>query len=382
MSARNTGGLIAIAGVWISSIGLSQGLENEAPAKSTRYAGSEQVGETMWRVQPSNTPYDRWLARNKGRIPTFEGLVIQDARTEPLRPWQQMGVDGLYIKMADYQIIDGWIIEIPPKGKTKKQRHMFEAGLYFFGGPGYVALQQEGRRTQRIDFSYRTLFSIPLNVQYQIVSESDEPLRVVAVTSFPFVLNSTNSEDFVFSNPFAFTDRYDAEEDYENYREHTEENLTVTNVVPDVLEFELDDYDHRGKGTSNMHWSMSGNSMIDMHVSEMPAGLYKKAHRHSSDAFILVVDGEGYSLAWPEGRYDDRIRVDWHEGTIFVPPIYWYHQHLNPGSESARYMAINAPLLVTTLGLRFSDQLDPDLPAIREEFASEVAQRRQGVPDE
>ena len=124
-----------------------------------------------------------------------------------------------------------------------------------------------------------------------------------------------------------------------------------------------------------MHWSMSGNSMIDMHVSEMPGGLYKKAHRHSSDAFILLVAGEGYSLTWPEGRYEDRVRVDWQEGTIFVPPIYWYHQHLNPGSEPARYMAINAPLLVTNLGLRFSDQMDVDLPQIEEEFNAEVAKR-------
>jgi len=337
----------------------------------------ERVGPTMWRVKPTNSPYEHWFKANKDKMPAWEGLLIQDARTEPLRPWEQMGVDGLYIKMADYQITDGWILEIPAKGQTKPQRHMFEAGMYFFGGPGHIILQQEGKRPQRVDFKYRTLFSVPLNVQYQIFNDSDTPVRMVAVTSFPFMMNATNSDKFVWENDFAFTDRYDAEEDFTTYSEHTGPNDTVTNVVPDAVEFELDAYDHRGKGTTNMHWKMSGNTVLDMHVSEMPAQIFKKAHRHSSDAFILLTSGKGYSVTWPEGRYEDRIRVDWHEGTIFVPPIYWYHQHYNPEPvDSARYMAINAPPIVVSLGLRFNDQLEIDLPEIEAEFKAEVEKRK------
>lgn len=335
----------------------------------------EQVGPTMWRVRPEGTPYDLWLEKNKEVMPTFEGLLIQDARTEPLQHWDAMGVDGLYIKMADYQITDGWILEIPPKGQINPQKHMFEAGMYFFGGPGHIIIQQDGEEPQRAEFGHRTLFSVPLNVAYQIFNDSDEPVRIVAVSSFPFIMNSMNNEDFVFNNPFAFRDRYDGDEGFFHESEHVRDNLTVTNLVKDALEFELDEYDHRGVGTTNTHWTMAGNTMIDLHVSEMPSGKYKKAHRHSSDAFILLLSGEGYSLTWPEGRYEDRIRVDWNEGTIFVPPIYWYHQHLNPGNESARYMAINAPILVRTLGLRFQDQLDPDLDEIKAEFEAEVAAR-------
>jgi hypothetical protein len=337
-----------------------------------------QVGPKTKRVSPlGRTPYEHWFQKNKDKMPSFEGLIIEDARTEPLAYWDRMGVDGLYIKMADYQITDGWILEIPPGGSTKPQRDLFEVGMYFFGGPGHIVIQQEGNRPQRIDFDYRSLYSVPLNVRWQIFNDSEEPIRLVAVTSFPFTLNAFDNEDFVRNNDYAFRDRYDSDEEYASTSVHTGPNDTTTNFVKDALEFELDEYDHRGKGTTNMHWKMSGNSIIDLHVSEMPAGVYKKAHRHSSDAFILLLSGEGYSLTWPEGNYDDRVRVDWHEGTIFVPPIYWYHQHLNPApSESARYLAINAPPIVVNLGLRFNDQLEVDLPQIKEEFEAEVAKRR------
>lgn len=335
----------------------------------------EKVGPTMSRVVPRDTPYDHWIEEAKKRIPVFEGIVIDDVRTVTLKPWPDMGVNGLYIRMADYQIIDGLILEIPPKGSAKPQRHMYEEGIYFFGGPGHTIIQQEGKRAQRVDWKYRSLFSIPLNVKYQHFNDSDKPVRLVAVSSFPFVMNSTNSVKFVFENPFEFRDRYDAEEDFLRKSEHANKNATVTNVVSDALDFKLDSYDYRGKGTTNMHWRMSGNTMIDLHVSEMPSKLYKRAHRHSSDAFILLLSGDGYSLTWPEGMKEKRIRVDWHEGTLFVPPIYWYHQHLNPGNESARYLAINAPILVSRLGLRFEDQIEKDPPEIEQEFKGEVAKR-------
>jgi gentisate 1,2-dioxygenase len=113
---------------------------------------------------------------------------------------------------------------------------------------------------------------------------------------------------------------------------------------------------------------MAGNSMLGMHISEMPPKMYKKAHRHASDAFILFLSGEGFSLTWPEGAYYKRTRIDWKAGTLFVPPTYWYHQHLNTGSTPARYLAINTPTLVNNLGLYFKDQLEVDIEEVRQEW--------------
>lgn len=59
-----------------------------------------------------------------------------------------------------------------------------------------------------------------------------------------------------------------------------------------------------------------------------------KAHRRSSDAFILILKGEGYSLTWAGENVEGRTRIDWRKGTLFVPPTYSYHQHLNPGTSA------------------------------------------------
>ena len=90
-----------------------------------------------------------------------------------------------------------------------------------------------------------------------------------------------------------------------------------------------------------MHWSMSGNTMLDLHISEMPGKIHKKAHRSTSEAIVLMLSGEGYSLVWPAGSYDRRERINWHEGTFFVPPIYWYRQFFNPGLQPERNLAIS-----------------------------------------
>jgi oxalate decarboxylase/phosphoglucose isomerase-like protein (cupin superfamily) len=70
----------------------------------------------------------------------------------------------------------------------------------------------------------------------------------------------------------------------------------------------------------------------------MPVGTYKKAHRHGAGAHVVMLDGEGYSLLWPDG--EPRQRVEWRAGTMFAPPEWWYHQHFNTGRQPARYLAI------------------------------------------
>lgn len=332
--------------------------------------GVEVLGPTVVREFPSDSPYERWLKEARLSVPMLEGLMIDDIRLVALPPWPQLGegVRGLYLRFADYQMTDGRIVEIPVQGHTTSQRHLYEQGIYFVTGSGYTILQQEDAPERRVDWNRGDLFSVPLNVRFQHYNSGTEPARMLVVTSFPLMLNVMNSEDFLDQNNFVFSDRYDGATDYFEPLE-SEGNIQITtNFVKDIQHTDTQPFDYRGKGSETMRWLMAGNSMLSLHVDEMPPKMYKKAHRHSSDAFILVVSGVGFSVAWPEGAYQDRVRIDWKAGTLFVPPIYWYHQHLNTGATPARYLAINVPAFVKNIGLRFNDQLEVDIEEVRDEW--------------
>jgi hypothetical protein len=123
-------------------------------------------------------------------------------------------------------------------------------------------------------------------------------------------------------------------------------------------------------------------------MSVFPARTYKKGHRHGPGVVIVIPTGEGYSVLWPE-QGAEKIVVPWHEGSVFVPPNRWFHQHFNAGGTDARYVALHAPTGMPTGAASFtdsageritnreSDQIEyPDEdPWIRQRFESELAKK-------
>src|SRR5205807_2416350 len=80
-------------------------------------------------------------------------------------------------------------------------------------------------------------------------------------------------------------------------------HMWETNSVPDLRGFKLHEWKERGAGGSNMMFVLADGTM-HAHMSEMPVGTYKKAHRHEADFHIFPVTGQGYSLFWYEGERD------------------------------------------------------------------------------
>ena len=76
---------------------------------------------------------------------------------------------------------------------------------------------------------------------------------------------------------------------------------------------------------------MFPSSEMSYHMWVFPTQTYQKAHRHGPGRVIVIPAGEGYSVLWEDGK--EKIVAPWHEGSMFVPPDKWFHQHFNAGGH-------------------------------------------------
>lgn len=366
--------ILSLAALLAIRSGLARTLFHEV---YERVSGAEVLGPDAQRDPPTDSPYQRWLERVRDDVPVAGGGLIADVAAAELRPWPRKGagVNGLYLRLPDEQVMDARLLELPPGGHTATEHHLYEKAVYFLGGPGHTVFEAAGAAPQRVDWQEGGLLSIPLNTPYRHHNDSAKPVRLLAVTTFPFMMNSFDNEEFIQASTFRFTDRYDGQTGFFEERRFTAPDWLVTSFVPDIRESDVADMQIRGQGNRVMHWIMADNRMLSLHVSQIPPRQYKKAHRHSNGSLFLLLAGSGYTLTWPARSAERGHRIEFETGTLFTPPPYWYHQHFNPGSVPVRYLSINTPDLLKNLGLRFTDQVETVQPGLREAFEREVAER-------
>lgn len=239
-----------------------------------------------------------------------------------------------------------YVLEIEPGRKTRPVRHLYEAFCYVLEGYGSTTVWLPGGGTRTFEWGPKALFAIPLNCRYQIFNSSGrDRVRLSVTNDVPITLNLYHNVDFVFDNQFEFPERVGTEKHFEGEGEHlpiaregaATLNVWETNFIHDLTSFRLFELNERGKGSLNMSFVLADGTM-HAHSSEIPAGRYKKAHRHVAGTHVHAVDGVGYTLLWYEGDSEFR-EFPWRHGFMYTPPFWMFHQHFNTGPKPARYLA-------------------------------------------
>jgi quercetin dioxygenase-like cupin family protein len=330
--------------------------------------------------------YQQFL--EKEGLPVIRAFHIEDIRDVELAPWNRLGGRGAYLNLEGTEgVNDCYIGEIPPGKSLNPQKKMFEELVFVVSGRGATTVWRDEKKKQTFEWQEGSLFSPPLNTWHQHFNgQGDKPVRLLAMTNAPTVLNLFHNTDFVFNCDYPFTDRYNGEEDYfSGNAKALSEHFRETNFIRDVRSFELIERKERGAG-GKMTLLEMGNNVMSAHISQFPVGTYKKAHRHGAGAHVIILKGEGFSLTWPEGQEIER--YDWRAGSLLVPSESWFHQHFNAGNEPARYLALKPFSSRKFPGLRKQwgtsesikeggDQIeyDDEDPRVRKMFEEELAKR-------
>lgn len=290
-------------------------------------------------VQEMST-YEQWV-HSQG-IPILREFSIPSLKEVGVGAWGRLDAYGAYVILDGAEDSnDSYVLEIPAGKTALPEKHLYEEVVYVLAGRGATTVWQPDGPKRTFEWHEGSLFALPINAWHQFFNgHGSQPARLYVVSSAPLVMNLFHNLDFIFNVDYNFTDRFDGRTDFfSGDGKELPRRGWETNLVADVRTFPLIEWRERGAGGVNRNFELGGN-ILNAHVSEFPVGTYKKAHHHGPGAHVIIIQGEGYSLIWQEGKESQRVRVDWKEGSVLVPPNRWFHQHFNTGHTPGKYLAL------------------------------------------
>jgi oxalate decarboxylase/phosphoglucose isomerase-like protein (cupin superfamily) len=335
--------------------------------------------------------YDRWLASQD--VPVYSGYHVEDVRSLKLDWWSLRQCPGAVLNLVGHQgVTEAHVLEIPPGQTLPPFRMALEEAIYVPEGQGLATVWAEGRPRITFEWQKHSLFRIPSNYFYQLTNaRGDRPARTLHVSYLPSAMSIQPDPNYFFNNPYLDSaELYREESNFYSaearaVREEVKrgEKASVTyhwyaNFFPDLTVWDrLKSQGSRGGGARSAGIQFP-NSCIRTGLMVLPARRYKKAHRHGPGVTIVgISEGEGYVVMWPEGG--ERVVCPWREGTVFVPPNHWYHQHVNTGPVQNRQLRIFPPRPMMGYNIRDMRQqieyVDEDA-WIRKKFEEELAKNR------
>ena len=317
------------------------------------------------------TAYFKWMERQD--LPIIDGYGVEDVRDIPTAPWARTGGNAAFINLYGMEGVTGMYIgEIPAGGALESERHFYEEVICILSGQGATEVWQDGGRKQIFEWGPWSLFAPPLNTWHRLLNGGREPVKFLAVTNAPLVMDVIHNEEFLFNCPYNFSDRYTGAEGFFNQGQKRYESgmqhIWETNFITDIQSATIDKREVKGAGVSITQFELAGNSLIG-HLAQWPSGRYHKAHYHGPGAILLGLQSSGYVLLWSKelgtrpfesGRSEDVVEVKWKAGSVYCPPGGWFHQHFNTGAQPARHLALRYGSRIHPIGFKIADKRSED----------------------
>lgn len=355
---------------------------------------SRSIIEDHWHPVPR---YDRWVEAQ--HVPVHHEFFIEDLRTLPVGPWEERECNAAVVVLAGQEgVTEARVTEVAPGTETAPLKFGLDEFVYVLEGRGLTSIWAEGRPKLTFEWQKHSLFVLPRSYMHRFSSvQGNQPARLLHFNYLPVAMSVIPEPDYFFNNPHVEPDRdiYDPE-DWQLYSsltfvDHGERGrgaFWVGNFFPDAKAWDkMHRMENRGAGGSSATFVFPGTAMR-AGLPTMPVGVYKKAHRHGPGIVIVIPSGEGMSVMWPQGG--EKMFCVWHEGSVFVPPNQWWHQHFNLGPVPARYITLHPPrhpLFGSAFGAKPTVQWpgmpeqdrqieypDED-PEVRRRFEAELAKR-------
>src|SRR5579875_536356 len=174
-------------------------------------AYQEPTGEQRagWRRDDGLAYYKRYATAwetflDEEGIPVYKGVGVHDSRELPREEWKRVGGKATFVQLIGTNNDTGmFVIEVPPGGALKPQKHMYEERYVVIEGDGATEVWKEGS-SARSSFEWHqwSAFSIPLNAWFRIENTGTSPAILVAANTAPRVMNMFQNSEFIFDNPF------------------------------------------------------------------------------------------------------------------------------------------------------------------------------------
>jgi oxalate decarboxylase/phosphoglucose isomerase-like protein (cupin superfamily) len=317
------------------------------------------------------TTYFKWMAAQG--IPVVDGYGVEDVREIAMASWARTGGNAAFVNLYGMEGVTGmYVREIPASGALQPERHFYEEVICILDGQGAAEVWQDGGRAQMFEWGPWSLFAPPLNTWHRLLNGSRTPVKFLAVTNAPLVMDVVHNEEFVFNCPYDFADRYSGADGFfnEGHKRYESgmQHIWETNFIADIQSAIIDKREAKGAGVSITQFELAGNSLIG-HLAQWPAGRYHKAHYHGPGAILLGLQSSGYVLLWSKelgtrpyeaGHGEDVVEVKWKSGSVYCPPGGWFHQHFNTGSQPARHLALRYGSRIHPLGFKIADKRSED----------------------